>query len=194
MSKAILLQHVEFEGPGRILPVFRDFGIPLEVRRLYRRIEPDIVHHVSLEPTIIGSLASIRLPVVTLAALTGLGFAFAAPSIKAHALGVLLAPLLRYRLGRRAVAVLVQNPDDRAFIVSLGIAAERIFTIPGSGVDIGELSPLPDVVDFAVVGGGFTGLAAAAWLRHLAPEKRVALFESSRIGAGSSGHTGDAPH
>lgn len=36
MSKAILLQHVEFEGPGRIVPVFRDFGIPLEVRRLYR--------------------------------------------------------------------------------------------------------------------------------------------------------------
>jgi GMP synthase-like glutamine amidotransferase len=36
MSKAIVLQHVEAEGPGRILTVFRDFGIPLEVRRLHR--------------------------------------------------------------------------------------------------------------------------------------------------------------
>src|SRR6266478_7453712 len=53
-----------------------------------------------------------------------------------------------------------------------------------------ELIPMPDTVDFAVVGGGFTGLAAAAWLRHLEPNKSVALFESSRIGAGSSGHTG----
>ena len=53
-----------------------------------------------------------------------------------------------------------------------------------------ELIPLPDAVDFAIVGGGFTGLAASAWLRRLAPNKRVALFESSRIGAGSSGHTG----
>jgi len=53
-----------------------------------------------------------------------------------------------------------------------------------------ELIPLPDAVDFAIVGGGFTGLAAAAWLRHLEPNNRVALFESSRIGAGSSGHTG----
>ena len=50
--------------------------------------------------------------------------------------------------------------------------------------------PLPNAVEFAIVGGGFTGLAAAAWLRQLAPHKRVALFESSRIGAGSSGHTG----
>jgi GMP synthase (glutamine-hydrolysing) len=36
MSKAIVLQHVEAEGPGRIVPVFRDFGIPVEIRRLYR--------------------------------------------------------------------------------------------------------------------------------------------------------------
>jgi GMP synthase (glutamine-hydrolysing) len=36
MSKAILLQHVAHEGPGRIVPVFRDFGIPLEIRRLYQ--------------------------------------------------------------------------------------------------------------------------------------------------------------
>src|SRR2546428_13322301 len=36
MSRAIILQHVPFEGPGRIVPVFRDFGIPCEVRHLYR--------------------------------------------------------------------------------------------------------------------------------------------------------------
>jgi protoporphyrinogen oxidase len=42
---------------------------------------------------------------------------------------------------------------------------------------------LPEEVEFAVVGGGFTGLAAAAWLQHLEPNKRVALFEASRIGA-----------
>jgi len=49
---------------------------------------------------------------------------------------------------------------------------------------------LPQKVDLAVVGGGFTGLAAAAWFKTLAPEKTVALFEAETIGAGSSGHTG----
>src|SRR5215213_7912595 len=34
MSKAVILQHVAHEGPGRIIPVFRDFGIQTEVRRL----------------------------------------------------------------------------------------------------------------------------------------------------------------
>jgi GMP synthase-like glutamine amidotransferase len=36
MSKAIVLQHVEAEGLGRIGPVFRDFGIPIDLRRLYK--------------------------------------------------------------------------------------------------------------------------------------------------------------
>ena len=50
--------------------------------------------------------------------------------------------------------------------------------------------PLPKSVDFAIIGGGFTGLAAAAWLRLLAPEKSVAVLEAGRIGAGASGRTG----
>lgn len=36
MSRALILQHVPFEGPGRIVPVLRDFGIPTEIRHLYR--------------------------------------------------------------------------------------------------------------------------------------------------------------
>jgi glycine/D-amino acid oxidase-like deaminating enzyme len=49
---------------------------------------------------------------------------------------------------------------------------------------------ISEKIDFAVIGGGFTGLAAAAWLRLLAPEKSVAVFEAARIGAGASGRTG----
>ena len=49
---------------------------------------------------------------------------------------------------------------------------------------------IPEKTDFAIIGGGFTGLAAAAWLRLLAPEKSVAVFEAARIGAGASGRTG----
>ncbi len=49
---------------------------------------------------------------------------------------------------------------------------------------------LPGHVDFAIIGGGFTGLAAAVWLRQLAAEKSVAVFEAARIGAGASGRTG----
>jgi glycine/D-amino acid oxidase-like deaminating enzyme len=51
-------------------------------------------------------------------------------------------------------------------------------------------APLPREVDFAVIGAGFTGLAAAAWLRRLAPSKTIAVLELEKIGAGASGRTG----
>jgi glycine/D-amino acid oxidase-like deaminating enzyme len=50
--------------------------------------------------------------------------------------------------------------------------------------------PLPDAVDIAIIGGGFTGLAAAAWSRRCDPTRSVAAFEAETIGAGASGHTG----
>jgi glycine/D-amino acid oxidase-like deaminating enzyme len=49
---------------------------------------------------------------------------------------------------------------------------------------------LPQHVDFAVVGGGFVGLSAAAWLARLAPKKTVLLLEAERVGNGASGRTG----
>jgi glycine/D-amino acid oxidase-like deaminating enzyme len=49
---------------------------------------------------------------------------------------------------------------------------------------------LPAEVDFAIVGGGFSGLSAAASLRQLEPDKTTAVFEAGCVGAGSSGHTG----
>lgn len=50
--------------------------------------------------------------------------------------------------------------------------------------------PLPQEADFAIVGAGFTGLAAAASLRLQAPSKSVVVLEAGGIGAGASGRTG----
>src|SRR5882757_2960891 len=49
---------------------------------------------------------------------------------------------------------------------------------------------LPAAVDFAIVGGGFTGLAAAAWLARMTPKRSVLLLEAGRLGEGASGRTG----
>ena len=41
--------------------------------------------------------------------------------------------------------------------------------------------------DIAIIGGGFTGLWAALFLKELAPEKEVVLLEAERIAYGASG-------
>jgi len=58
-------------------------------------------------------------------------------------------------------------------------------------IDFHPQSPLlPDRVDVAIVGGGFSGLSAAAHIRRFDSSKTVAVFEAETIGARSSGHTG----
>ena len=49
---------------------------------------------------------------------------------------------------------------------------------------------LPSGVDFAIVGGGFSGLSAATRLRQIQPDKTTVVFEADCVGAGSSGYTG----
>jgi glycine/D-amino acid oxidase-like deaminating enzyme len=50
--------------------------------------------------------------------------------------------------------------------------------------------PLPERADFVVVGGGFAGLSAAAYLKKLAPGKNVVVLEAGSLGNGASGRTG----
>jgi glycine/D-amino acid oxidase-like deaminating enzyme len=50
--------------------------------------------------------------------------------------------------------------------------------------------PLPEQVDVAIVGAGFTGLWSAYYLHKLEPTLRIAVFEAERAGWGASGRNG----
>jgi len=125
---------------GSINP-FAFFGNISEVRRLYRTLSPDLVHHVALQPTVVGSLAAAGLSCARLNALAGLGFVFTSATLKARLARPVFRALLRYILADAHASVLVQNPDDRAAIKRLGVADVRIFTIRGSGVETDKLRP-----------------------------------------------------
>ena len=45
-------------------------------------------------------------------------------------------------------------------------------------------------VDVAVLGGGFTGLSAAYYIRSISPHKRVVVLEAKGCGSGASGRNG----
>jgi mannose/cellobiose epimerase-like protein (N-acyl-D-glucosamine 2-epimerase family)/glycosyltransferase involved in cell wall biosynthesis len=120
------------------------FRVVREVRRLYRKLKPDLAHHVALPATIVGSLAARGLPTVCLNAMTGLGTIFISNTMKARAARIALTPALRGLLSRARSAVLVQNLDDRAVVENLGVDPARIALIPGSGVDTDALLPTPE--------------------------------------------------
>jgi glycosyltransferase involved in cell wall biosynthesis len=119
-----------------------------EIAGLYRAERPDILHHVALKPVLFGALAC-RLAFrggdrpATIDAVMGLGSGFTGRGIGARVFRPLLGGGLRLALGGRWSRVVVQNPEDEAALVALGIDRRRIALIRGSGVDTSHFVPLP---------------------------------------------------
>jgi glycosyltransferase involved in cell wall biosynthesis len=105
-------------------------------------------------------------------ALTGFGHSFIADTAGARFLRALIGIMLRLLINRPDAVALVQNPDDRASLLALGIAPERIALIPGSGVDIGRLQPSPEP----------SGPPAMAFVGRLLEDKGIrTLIEAHRL-------------
>lgn len=119
-------------------------GTITSLRAIQREVKPAVTHHVAVQASVLGSLAAIGLPGGRVNALTGFGYTFIANTLKARALRAIIGGLLRFLLNRPDAVALVQNPDDRQALTTLGIAPDRIRLIPGSGVDAERLRPLPE--------------------------------------------------
>ena len=114
-----------------------------ELRQLFRQVCPDIVHNVAIKPAVLGSIASLGLSLVVVNSLTGLGSLFIGQGTGQRTkCAVELA--LRLLLRRRNSATIVQNPDDHAFVLSLGASPKQVSIIRGSGVDTQHFLPLSE--------------------------------------------------
>lgn len=113
----------------------------LDLARLYRRLSPDIVHHVALRPVVVGGLAA-RLAGVkgVVSAIAGMGYVFTAG--RGGWLALVLRTLLRMALARGSV--IVQNPDDADVATKLNVAGQRLRLIAGAGVDVEAFSLRPE--------------------------------------------------
>jgi glycosyltransferase involved in cell wall biosynthesis len=116
----------------------------LALRQITARIRPDIAHHSGLQCCVFGSIAALGRQFPYVSALTGMGYVFTSATWRSRLLKAILKWLLPSLLDRPNGVVLVQNPDDRAALIDLGISAARITLIPGSGVDTDRLQPLPE--------------------------------------------------
>jgi len=115
----------------------------VNLARLYRAEQPDIVHHFTIKCVVYGSFAA-RLAGVRrqINAVTGLGYVFASGDVGARLLKPLVRMLLRLALQGESVRLVVQNADDRsAFLQARLIREAQVRLIRGSGVDTEAFRP-----------------------------------------------------
>ncbi|EKS35635.1 glycosyltransferase family 4 protein [Afipia clevelandensis] len=142
------------------------------LRKIKRELSPAIVHHVGMQICVLGGVSSLGMTTPQINAMTGLGYAFTSTTARALTLRVVIAIALRFLLNRDHAVFLVQNPDDRAALETIGIDPQRLVRIPGSGVDTDKLIPLPEPDGPITV--GFAGrLLTSKGIRALVSAHRI---------------------
>jgi glycosyltransferase involved in cell wall biosynthesis len=179
-SERFILHPIPF-ARGSLSPV-ATLSTVAALRRVHREVEPVLTHHVALQACVLGMLASLGRPCVN--AFIGLGYSFTSATGKARAVRTAVGSLLRFLINRKNSIALVQNSDDMAALLSLGIGKNRIALIPGSGVDVNRFTPLAEPIGaptFGFVGrllddkGVRTLVAAHRLLRRRIPDANLLI-------------------
>ena len=126
-----------------------------QIYRVFKEVNPDVVHLVTIKPVLFGGLAArlAGVPAVV-AAISGLGFVFVAKGVKATIRRWLVSTLYVFALGHYNLRVIFQNPDDLAFLARLvQLPEQKVTIIRGSGADLTEycMKPLPTGVPIVLL-------------------------------------------
>ena len=121
--------------------------------RLYRRLAPDIVHHIGLKLIFRGTLAArlARVPHIVNAPV-GMGFVFSSQSPKARLLRPIVRAALKQLLAPESALVVFENPEDQAECLAMRAASyDQTVVIRGAGVDTEAFRPSPEPTGAPVV-------------------------------------------
>lgn len=147
LNETKLVKHVPIKHlkPHQKNPL-RDLQFSLELYRIYKSYQPDLILHYTIKPNIFGSLAARWAKIPSIATITGLGYTF----LKLNWINHLVSELYRFAF-RKVEKIIFHNEDDqKLFIKKLLLKPAKSTVIPGSGVNINHYRPLvkPDTGKF----------------------------------------------
>lgn len=124
----------------------RDLQTLFRLHQLFTRVEPDVFLGYTIKPVVYGLLAAWLADVpARYAMITGLGASFTEVEGARQYLLQTLASMLYGVSLRTSQKVIFQNPDDAYLFCARRLVGgpEQVALVNGSGVDIGEFSPVP---------------------------------------------------
>lgn len=131
------IKHIPINLSMRGVNPLKDFNLFLQLKKIYKMEKPDIVFHYTIKPNIYGTLAAKISRVKSVAILTGLGYSFVEGGIVSNIAKLLYRFSLKY-----SKEVWVLNSDDKEALIKQNItSSEKIFILPGEGVDTFKFSP-----------------------------------------------------
>jgi glycosyltransferase involved in cell wall biosynthesis len=117
-----------------------------QLHKLYRSLRPDVVHHVTVKPMMLGTLvARITGTAAVVNAVSGLGYTFSVAGPGRRLLRRAIGLGFRVCLSHPRMVMIFQNANDREeFGEWTGVNLHQSVLIAGSGVDLQRFRPTPE--------------------------------------------------
>jgi glycosyltransferase involved in cell wall biosynthesis len=133
-DKGIECFNLNIERSG--INPFKELIVINRLIKLYKEINPDLIHHITLKPSIYGTIASkkAKLDAKIINAITGLGYNFIGNRFFSINKKILIS-LINYAFKNKDINFIFQNPDDLFFYRKLKLVNNNFILIKGSGVD-----------------------------------------------------------
>ena len=135
------LHPIVFDRGSHLIKTAKSF---FQIFFLIKRINPDIVHAITLKPIIFGGFAAKFLTNVSfVASVSGLGYLFISSDLKALILKFFAKFFIRLAFSKENLKVIFQNAEDLKKISRLcNLNLNKTDLIKGSGVDLNFFKPL----------------------------------------------------
>lgn len=140
-SLGFVLHPIKLQRSGTSL--MGEYTLYRQIKALIKSVKPDVLHLVTIKPSIYGGLASRKQesvdgkPLKRVVAISGLGYIFTSAGVFAAVRRMVISTVYGLALNRKNTKVIFQNPTDAdAFIKRSIIKKEQSVLIRGSGVDL----------------------------------------------------------
>lgn len=131
------IEFIDFKFSRSGTNPLSEFSTILKFRKLYKKLNPDVVHQITLKPVIYGSIAAKMVGIEKVVnAVSGLGYNFT--SERAGLVQKVMTRMMKYGFDRDGITTIFQNSDDKAELERLGVIGKtnKIELIKGSGADL----------------------------------------------------------
>jgi len=118
-----------------------------QIASIYKKVNPDIIHHVSIQSIVLGTYATIISGHrKILNAYTGLGYIFVGEKFSKKILRWMIVQILKLAYKLKKPFSSFENPDDQKTLIDYKILKEEeSIVLPGSGVNVNQFFYSPEV-------------------------------------------------
>jgi glycosyltransferase involved in cell wall biosynthesis len=142
--------HLKININRRGINPIQDIILYFKLKKMIKKIHPDIIFTFTIKPNIYGGLVSRALKIKHVANITGLGSAFSKKGILRTIIRKLY--LISFKKSR---VIYVQNNQNLEYMKKMNIYPQKLVLLPGSGVNLKEYKcidyPKQDIINFVFI-------------------------------------------